>query len=318
MTTESRLHVVAGVVARGGQVFLARRPAHLHQGGLLEFPGGKLESGESAHAALKRELQEEIGITANTLEPLIRIPHDYSDKQVLLDVWRVADWSGEPHGKEGQQAGWFRFDELHADLFPAANVSILTALRLPESYLISPEPCAENHYGLRMLHQTLKAGVRLVQLRSKRLDADALRPRVIQYAALGKSYGARLLVNTHVDLVPGTGADGVHLTSKQLFAFDKRPLPSRFLVSASCHDAQELERAVAIGADFVTLSPVTPTDSHPDVEAMGWKRFAELVDACPIPVYALGGVARSELSEARQRGAQGVAGITRLAKDYGG
>jgi 8-oxo-dGTP diphosphatase len=93
----------------------------------------------------------------------------------------------------------------------------------------------------------------------------------------------------------------------------ERPLPRDAWVGASCHDAGELERAAELGVDFATLSPVCATASHPDSAPLGWQRFAQLVAAARLPVYALGGVGPGDLERARASGAQGVAGIRAFA-----
>lgn len=126
-----RILVVAAVIRRGGRILIARRAAHQHQGGLWEFPGGKVEPAEAVQAALVRELREELGITPTAFSPLIRIEHDYPDKSVCLDVWTVTDFAGEPLGREGQPLAWVTEDELPAHDFPAANRPIVTAARLP-------------------------------------------------------------------------------------------------------------------------------------------------------------------------------------------
>src|SRR5690554_1447331 len=98
------IHVAVGVIWRGGRVLIARRPEGAHQGGLLEFPGGKVEPGETVQQALVRELLEETAVTVSPgdLQPLIGIRHDYGDKEVFLDVWEARVSSGEPRGLEGQ------------------------------------------------------------------------------------------------------------------------------------------------------------------------------------------------------------------------
>jgi len=127
---KSRVRVAVGVVCNSqGEVLVARRHAHLHQGGLWEFPGGKVDRGEPVYDALCRELREEIGITVQHAEPMLTIEHDYSDKQVLLDVWRVLAFVGEPVGREGQPLRWLAAEALAADEFPAANAAIIESLR---------------------------------------------------------------------------------------------------------------------------------------------------------------------------------------------
>ncbi len=123
------VHVAVGVIARGDEIFITLRPDDVHQGGKWEFPGGKVEEGETVLQALRRELAEEVGITVNHSEPVIVITHDYGDKQVKLDVHRVKDFTGEPHGKEGQASRWVNVKSLNANDFPEANVPIISALQ---------------------------------------------------------------------------------------------------------------------------------------------------------------------------------------------
>ena len=123
------VHVAVGVIARGDEIFITLRPDDAHQGGKWEFPGGKVEEGETVLQALRRELAEEVGITVNHSEPVIVITHDYGDKQVKLDVHRVKDFAGEPHGKEGQASRWVNVKSLNANDFPEANIPIISALQ---------------------------------------------------------------------------------------------------------------------------------------------------------------------------------------------
>ena len=128
-----RVHVaVAAIIDNQRRVLVSKRPAGVHQGGLWEFPGGKLEVNEDVEAALGRELHEELGIRPATLRPLIRVTHDYPDKSVLLDVWYVSRFSGEPVGREGQSIRWVPFDRLDDYEFPKAKLPIITALTLPD------------------------------------------------------------------------------------------------------------------------------------------------------------------------------------------
>ena len=123
------IHVAAGVIyGASGAILIARRPDDAHQGGLWEFPGGKLESGETVQQALCRELHEELGITPREMSPLVEIRHDYPDKSVLLDVWKVTRFDGEAHGKEGQAIQWVKLRALNEYNFPAANQGIIEAL----------------------------------------------------------------------------------------------------------------------------------------------------------------------------------------------
>ena len=111
-----------------GRVLVTRRAPDAHQGGLWEFPGGKVEENETISAALARELREELGVLVETTDALMVLDHDYGDKQVRLDVHRVTRWSGEPRGLEGQPLAWQQPEELRDWAFPAANRSILERL----------------------------------------------------------------------------------------------------------------------------------------------------------------------------------------------
>ncbi|MGD8576631.1 MAG: 8-oxo-dGTP diphosphatase MutT, partial [Thiohalophilus sp.] len=134
------LHVAVGVVQNAsGEVLLARRADHRHQGGLWEFPGGKIEPGESPMQALARELHEELGIDIESPEPLIRIPYRYPEHAVLLDVWQVKTFSGEPHGREGQPLCWVAVNKLPDYSMPAANRPIVSAARLPSVCMVTAE-----------------------------------------------------------------------------------------------------------------------------------------------------------------------------------
>lgn len=125
----SLIHVAVGILINPvGKVLITRRPDHVHQGGLWEFPGGKVEDGEPVAAALNRELHEELGVTTQAAEPWLKIRHAYPDKIVLLDVWRVTAWQGEPHGREGQPLAWASSAELAGFTFPAADEPIIKAL----------------------------------------------------------------------------------------------------------------------------------------------------------------------------------------------
>lgn len=125
-----KIEVVAAAIlsTNGEELFIARRKKEVHQGGLWEFPGGKKEAGETPLVALNRELQEELGIKAQHAEPLIKLSHDYGDKLVELDVYKVTEFSGEAHGAEGQETRWIKLKDIHQYDFPEANMAIIEAL----------------------------------------------------------------------------------------------------------------------------------------------------------------------------------------------
>jgi 8-oxo-dGTP diphosphatase len=302
------LHVAVGVVrGAAGAVLIARRHDHLHQGGLWEFPGGKVEAGESTLEALGRELYEELGIRVLHGEPLLQVRHAYADRCVLLDTFEVLEFSGTPQGREGQPIAWVAVNDLSSFEFPAANRPIVTAARLPDRYAILDNPTAQ---GLSDgLHKLSASGVRLVQLRAKALPQAEYRALASEALSIGAELGLSLILNCDPSLAQELGAQGVHLDSARLRGLDERPEGGNFWVAASCHDHRELRKAEALGLDFAVLSPVRQTPSHPHAIPMGWERFRELVATVNIPVYALGGMNLDCLPKARQNGARGIAGI---------
>jgi 8-oxo-dGTP diphosphatase len=284
----------------------------VHQGGLWEFPGGKVEAGESVPDALARELHEEVGIDVQQSRPLIRVFHSYPDKKVLLDVWRVDDFTGEAHGKEGQPYKWVKPEQLVDFSFPEANLPIIRAVQLPDLYLITPDPGSDTQAFLKQLGKCLSNGIRLVQLRAKSLTQDNYIDLAKQVNNLCVEFGAKLILNSDPDLLSIVEADGVNLTGERLLALDSRPLPANKLVAASCHTEEDISHASQIGVDFAMLSPVQETSSHPETIPIGWSQFQVMCECAPFPVYALGGVKPDDLNKAFDHGAQGIAAIRAL------
>lgn len=303
---------VAVIRDHQGRVLLSRRRESLHQGGLWEFPGGKLEAGETPVQALERELREELGLALRGHRPLIRVSHSYAERRVLLDVHLVTDYAGAPRGLEGQPLAWVPLEALHLYPLPAADRPIVCALALPDRYLITPLHALDRGWLPAALARAIEAGQRLFQLRVAGEPASWSTPAVGDAMRLCREHGARLLLNAEPGWVAALGADGVHLSSRRLMSLQARPLESGLLVGASCHSAEELRRAERIGADFAVLSPVLATASHPAATPLGWERFAELVGPARIPVYALGGMHAGVLGQAWAAGAQGIAGIGTL------
>ncbi|MEJ5863137.1 Nudix family hydrolase [Pseudomonas farsensis] len=305
-----RIHVVAALI-RGtdGRILIARRADTQHQGGLWEFPGGKVEQGESPEAALARELREELGIEVSYSRPLIKVSHDYPDKQVLLDVREVSAFSGEPRGVEGQPLAWVAPRELGQYDFPEANKPIVAAARLPDQYLITPD-ALEVPQMLKGIQKAVANGIKLVQLRAP--DMYDPKYRDVAVDAVGLCAGkAQLMLKGPLEWLGDFPAAGWHLTATQLrkYAAKGRPFPQDRWLAASCHNAEELALAEQMGVDFVTLSPVQATQTHPDAAPLGWDEAQRLVSGFSRPVYLLGGVGPAEREQAWAVGAQGVAGI---------
>ncbi|MBI2970360.1 MAG: Nudix family hydrolase [Gammaproteobacteria bacterium] len=307
----ARRHIAVGVVynAARDRVLIAKRPPSSAHGGLWEFPGGKLRSGEKVEQALRRELFEELNLVVDYASPLLRIDHDYPGTSVRLDVWTVEGWHGEIGAREGQELEWVSLGGLGEREFPEANRAIIEALKRPPLYLITPdlEDYDENFFGLT--RQLLQAGLKLLQFRS-RLDASGRMRIAPRLAALCSQHGARLVVNSTPAEALTLGAHGVHLNSVRLLQLSERPLHRPYLVTASCHNRTELQHAQRLGLDFSVLGPVRPSSSHPGTGAFGWRTFGRLVRGASIPVYALGGLRPPDLGVARRHGACGIAMIS--------
>ena len=332
---EKLIHVAVAVIRnRENEILVSQRLQHAHQGGLWEFPGGKRETGETLFAALQREIKEELALDVYAAQPLISIAHDYEDRSVLLDVWTVSAYSGEPVSCEGQRFKWVSEQELSLLAMPAADIPIVTAVKLPERYVISSEPgwlqqacqgdkpSALKHKAINRFLTEFENTVRqypaMVQLRLKAIDQESKSVLVQACLAIAKQHQCKLLLNASIEAACAAGADGVHLDGRQLLTMQQaatgadeltKEFSCDFMVAASCHDEQQLALAQELGVDFAVLSPVKETRSHPDSDCLGWEKFSELVSDCKIPVYALGGLGPDDTSYARQQGAQGVAGI---------
>ena len=309
------IHVAVGVLRRSdGRVFAAERPPGRHLAGQWEFPGGKLEPGESARAALGRELREEVGVEVLDARPLIRFPCEYPDRRVRLEVFEVREWRGRPHGREGQAVDWVEPGNLERLDLVAGAVPIVAAIGLPSLYLVTPEPREADFEAT--LRARLEAGVRLVQLRAKSMPAEALVPLARRAAALAERSGARVFLNADPGTAHAAGAHGAHLSSRALARLAERPsarpISPGFGLAASCHDARELALARSLGVDFAVLSPVRPTPGHPDARPIGWEGFARLVEPMDFPVFALGGLGPGDRAAAWAAGAQGIAAIRGL------
>ena len=309
--TGAPIHVVAGILSDADdRLLVAQRPPDKHLAGTWEFPGGKVDQGESAQDALRRELHEELGIDVGALRPVIGIPWRYAQQSIFLDVYRVLDYAGEPHGRETQALRWCRVEELRTLDMPPADRPVVTALRLPSFYAITPEPDDDDAAFLVSIDRALASGVKLLQLRLKSLARGRLRTLAREVRERAHHAGANVLLNADAALATELAFDGVHVPASTLLQLHARPVPADRWFAASCHDAKELAHAASVGVDFAVLGPVQKTSTHPTAQALGWPRFSELAAQAPFPVYALGGLARSDLVTAMAAGAQGVAGIS--------
>jgi len=302
------LDVAAAVLLnRDGSFLLAQRPPGKLYGGYWEFPGGKVEAGEPPRDALERELREELGVEVTAATPWITRVFTYPHAAVRLRFYRVWQWRGEPHGREGQALAWQRVGALSVGPMLPANEPVLRALGLPTEYAISNAAEVGEDAFLAALRRRLAAGLRLVQIRERTLDRARLARLAGRVVTLVGGAGGRALVNGDESLAREVGAHGVHLTARQLAAAAVRPQFAH--VGASVHEAAELRKAERLGLDFAVLGPVHPTPTHPGAVPLQWPGFEAVAREASLPVFAIGGLRRGDLQRAWRHGAHGVAMI---------
>ena len=310
MPENELVHVAVGLIVNSDdEVLVALRHPDSHQGGLWEFPGGKVEHGESVFAALDREFREELGVSVRRAFPMRKINHAYPDKRVLLDVWRITEFSGQAIGREGQQIKWQAVTELQAEHFPRANSPIIDLLRLPDRIAITPtfRSTAELEH---FIERCASDAVRMIQLRQKHLSAGDYDDWFQLASVRCNEAGIILSANIPIARSPVYVGSPVHYSASDLMqaaspgAGGEHPCRS-----ASCHDLEELQKAEALGMDFVYLSPVAVTDKYSAERVLGWSKFEALARQVSLPVYALGGMRPDDLAIARAHGAAGIAGI---------
>ena len=312
MSNKKIVHVAVAVIQNShGQYFIAKRLKETHQGGLWEFPGGKVENNETVVDALKRELLEEVGITITQSTPLIKIHHDYNDKSVLLDVWQVNAFLGEAFGKEGQETNWVNKSDFSLYDFPAANLPIITAINLPDKYMITGDFITEDELFSRIKFG-VKKGIKLLQFRAhhlNELDYFTYAKKIYEFC---KIESITLLLNTSVAKYKNNKAfdfsHGVHLTKNEIESLSSDCF-TETLVSTSVHNERELLVAEKSKVDFVLLSPINNTTTHPNTIPLGWDEFENLTKKANIPVYALGGMKDEDIKISKAHGGQGIAAI---------
>jgi 8-oxo-dGTP diphosphatase len=183
---------------------------------------------------------------------------------------------------------------------------------LPDRYLITPDPGRDLSVFLAALERSVEQGISLLQLRAKQLAEADYRQLAAAVAGVCRSANVRFVLNCAPHLVPELGAHGVHLTGRRLLELERRPLGPDCLVAASCHNLEEVSHAGRLGLDFIVVSPVRDTASHPGTPAIGLDGLRSMCEAAAMPVYALGGMQQADIETVWQCGAQGIAAIRGL------
>lgn len=300
------VEVAAAVIMRpDGRFLLTSRPAGKPYAGYWEFPGGKIEAGESVLQAMDRELQEELGIQVRRAYPWVTRVFTYTHATVRLRFYRVVEWQGEPFGRENQALSWQIADSVSVAPLLPANLPVMRGLALPAVYAITNAVELGEEVMLCKLEQALQQGLRFLQIREKSMINDRYRWLAGEMIKRAHAFQAKVVINGDISLSRELGADGVHLTSAQLMSLSARPDVN--WCGASCHNAEELYQAEHIGVDFVVLGPVLSTLSHPGLSPLGWRKFSTLVRDYSLPVYALGGLVHDDLPIALEQGGHGIA-----------
>lgn len=313
------VEVVAAVILSHDRrrFLLACRPEAKAYAGYWEFPGGKIESGETQRAALDRELLEELGIRVTLASPWISREFCYPHAQVHIHFWRVLSWEGDIDLSlpvEHSALYWQDFG-THCELFPVlpANFPILKALKLPNQALITQAKALGVSIELRRIEQALKQGIQMLVVRDRDLPALDRLAFAKAVRQLAEHHAAFVFLSEDgsglgIEIARVIRADGIHLTTGALQKnTGSIPLRAFPYIGASCHNAEDMALAKMLMLDYVFLGAVLPTPSHPGKPGMGWEAFSRLIAETPCPVFALGGQGAETLRTAQSCGAHGIA-----------
>jgi len=300
------MNVSVAVIRRDdGMVLFTERLPGKACPGEWEFPGGKIEAGESARQALDREIHEELGISIIEARPWLTMSYDYPHASVILNFYIVSRWKGQEIGKEGQTLSWQNISNMTISPLLAANEPVIRALQLPDIYAISCANEIGDEIFLQQLQKAISNGLQLLQIREKNRTARQLQRFIEQVFSITTAADVTTLINSALPKELQKQFSGIHLTSSHLMKLNHRP--DFKLVAASCHNLQELDHANRLKLDFAVLSPISKTPSHPESTPMGFSKMSELVSNSAIPVYALGGMSFDQLQELQSHGAHGIA-----------
>ncbi|NNH25880.1 NUDIX domain-containing protein [Acinetobacter terrestris] len=291
------IHVAIAILLHQDKVLVGWREAKQHQGNKHEFPGGKVEEGESPLAACRREIYEEVGIGLQDWHAFDVIRHEYDDVIVNLHLFHAIVPSALLNEIQ-QPWRWYSRDELLSLNFPKANQAMIKRL----------------HWA----HQ-IKISDRLNALDALKLDqlmywrVEGTQAQIIEISGLSVEKLSKLIVNIELyqqlNSIQQQAISAIHLKQSQVMALMQGDLITGKRYIAACHDLVSMKQAEKVGCDAILLSPVLATETHPEARALGWEQFKNFAAQVEIPVFALGGMQTGDLLTAQQQGAYGIAGI---------
>lgn len=301
--------VVGAIYNNQSQLLISKRQAHQFMPGFWELPGGKINEHESKKAAIARELKEELGIVVKKASLYKQMSHVYADRVVQLWIYNIDEYLNEANGLEGQQINWVDISDLYNhELLPTMK-AFIDSITLPKKYWITPSSNHTSTAWIEKFEQKLNTDISLIQLRSKNVLDELF---VTELHNKCRQNGIKLMLNTPHKSFNEAHCDGWHITTQEMMGLSTRPCADDKLLGASTHNLDEALKAQELGADFVVISPVQATQTHPDSQPIGWERATEVVEKLNIPVYLLGGMGLKDLDKAIKLGAQGIAGVSAL------
>ena len=296
---------VAVLINANDQVLLGQRPPPKSWEGWWEFPGGKIEKGETSSDALYREIYEEIGVKITQFKRWVTRKYSYNGNDITLHFFRVYKWEGKVTSKENQKLVWTYLKNPSVSPILPANLFIQKSFDLPKYYAITNLSETSRQVFFNQLQNKISNGLKMIQVREKNISIDDFKIFSKEVIRICKPKNVKVIINSDVNLAYEIKADGVHLTSKDLISIKK--LPKNLIVSASCHNQEEIDIAEKLNINFLVLSAVRKTLSHPNIKPIGWDKFEKIANRVNTPIYALGGLGVKDYRIALENGAVGIA-----------
>lgn len=301
------IKVSIGIFRDGDKILIAQSKKKANKI-VWEFPGGKNEKKETPEQTLYRELKEELNVVVRKARLIKRFLTNVDGSNYELSIFSVVEWMGKCIGLEGQVLKWVPISELLNYNMHEPNKKIFSSLMLPNRIMITPFLDKDYELFLENLDLLERHKIKLLQLR---LTHDESTNKLISREVKKKSGDkVKIMINGGTSEFDENYFDGLHLPFNLARKLNVRPVKKKYLFSISCHNNKEIEHADLIDADFVYLSPVKKTTSHPNSNCLGWSKASKIAAASSKPVYALGGLSIVDTSRAVENGFQGIAGIT--------